>query len=48
MNRDAIMLRNDGGWSSIAMVERYAKLMPVGLEKDVRRFLGLQHEGLAT
>jgi integrase len=40
ISRDAIMLRNDGGWSSITMVERYAKLMPVGLEDEVRRFLG--------
>ena len=30
-----------GGWSSVAMVEKYAHLAPKGQEQAIREFLGL-------
>ena len=42
IHKDAMRLRQDGGWSSIQQVERYAKLIPPSLEDAVRHFWGLQ------
>lgn len=39
--KDVLRLKVDGGWSSVALVERYAHLMPQGHEEDIRTFLGL-------
>jgi integrase len=40
LHRDPLRLKQDGGWASVALVERYAHLLPAGLEDDVKRFLG--------
>ncbi len=42
LHRDLIKLRDEGGWSSVALVERYAHLMPAGHEAAIRQFFGHQ------
>ena len=37
-HRDLLKLREEGGWSTIALVERYAHLLPVGHEEAIRTF----------
>lgn len=37
-HRDLLRLRQDGGWSSVALVERYAHLLPEGQEAAIARF----------
>jgi integrase len=39
LNRDLLQLKQDGGWSSVVLVERYAHLLPAGHEDEIRRFL---------
>jgi integrase len=39
MHRDPIRLRDDGGWSTLAMVERYAHLMPAAYADEARAWL---------
>jgi integrase len=39
-HRDLLRLKAEGGWSSTALVERYAHLMPAGLAGEIERFLG--------
>jgi integrase len=41
LNRDLLALKAEGGWSSVALVERYAHLLPVGHQPAIQRFLGL-------
>lgn len=41
LHRDLLALRDAGGWSSVALVERYAHLMPAGCEDAIRRAWGL-------
>jgi integrase len=41
LNRDPLQLMRDGGWSGLALVERYAHLLPAGHEDGVRRVWGL-------
>lgn len=41
LHRDPLLLQRDGGWSSMALVERYAKIMPAGHEDAIRRVWGL-------
>ena len=41
LHKDLIRLQQDGGWSSITLVTRYAHLMPAGQEDAIRRFLGV-------
>lgn len=43
LHRDLLMLKQEGGWSSVALVERYAHLMNEGHQDAIRRFLGLPH-----
>jgi integrase len=38
LNRDLLLLKVEGGWSSVALVERYAHLMPQGHEQAIRQF----------
>jgi integrase len=38
LHRDLLALKIEGGWSSVALVERYAHLMPTGLEAEIRAF----------
>lgn len=39
LHKDLLKLKVEGGWSSVALVERYAHLMPAGHEMEIRRFL---------
>lgn len=41
VNRDLLALKVEGAWSTIALVERYAHLMPQGHEKAIRAFWGM-------
>lgn len=43
VNKDLLLLKREGGWSSVGLVERYAHLMPVGYEDDIRRVWGAGH-----
>lgn len=38
VHRDLLALKVEGGWSSVALVERYAHLMPAGHEAEIRAF----------
>lgn len=38
VHRDPLLLKAEGGWSSVALVERYAHLMPAGHEDEIRRW----------
>ena len=40
--RDLLRLKIEGGWSSVALVERYAHLLPAGQEEAIRRAFGHQ------
>ena len=40
LNRDLLALKIEGGWSSVALVERYAHLLPAVQEPAIRQFLG--------
>jgi integrase len=40
LHKDLIRLKHDGGWSSVALVERYAHLLPAGHEDAISAFLG--------
>lgn len=44
LHRDLLRLKEEGGWSSVTLVERYAHLMHAGQESAIRTFLG----GMAT
>jgi integrase len=39
LHRDLLRLKLEGGWSSVALVERYAHLLPAGQEAAIQRFL---------
>lgn len=41
VNRDPYRLRDDGGWHSAVMVERYAKLAPPSMRDEILAFWGL-------
>lgn len=38
LHKDLLRLKADGGWRSLAMVERYAKLAPDGMRSEVAQF----------
>jgi len=38
LHRDLLLLKAEGGWSSVTLVERYAHLMPQGEEATIRDF----------
>lgn len=40
LHKDLLALKEAGGWSSVALVERYAHLMPAGQESAIRHLLG--------
>jgi integrase len=40
-HRDLMRLRDDGGWSTISQVERYAKLAPARIAGQVATFMGI-------
>lgn len=41
LHHDPFRLREEGGWSSVSLVERYAKLVPAGLLPEVLAVWGL-------
>lgn len=41
VHRDLLLLRTEGGWSSVTLVERYAHLLPAGHDAAIRAFWGL-------
>lgn len=43
LTKDLLLLRHEGAWASTKMVERYAHLMPSGLEKQVYLVWGNTH-----
>jgi integrase len=44
IHKDPMLLKVEGGWSSVALVERYAHLMPAGHEDSIRRWLGITQQ----
>jgi integrase len=38
VHRDLLLLKVEGGWSSVTLVERYAHLMPQGQDMAIRNF----------
>jgi integrase len=48
LDRDLLALKREGGWASVAQVERYAHLLPQGHEREIRRFWGLPGDAGAT
>jgi integrase len=38
LHRDLLLLKIEGGWSSVTLCERYAHLLPVGQEAAIRAF----------
>lgn len=40
INRDLLKLKDEGGWRSVALVERYAHLMPRGHDAEILAFWG--------
>jgi integrase len=47
LHRDLLLLKVEGGWSSVTLVERYAHLMPAGQETAIRNFWHLHDTGIA-
>ena len=45
LRRDLLALKVEGGWSSVALVERYAHLLPAGHEEAIHHFLGWHRAG---
>jgi len=41
--KDPLLLMIEGGWKSIARVERYAHLMPSAMGRDIRTIWGGSH-----
>jgi integrase len=39
LNRDLLLLKAEGGWETLSMVERYAHLIPAGQAEAIRHFL---------
>lgn len=44
VHRDPFRLREEGGWSSVSLVERYAKLVPEGMVPEILAAWGLPAE----
>jgi integrase len=45
---DLLLLRDEGGWASLAMVERYSHLMPVDLVPEIADVWGPSHPRIGT
>jgi integrase len=45
LHRDLLALKIEGGWSSVALVERYAHLLPAGQEPAIQEFFGWHQAG---
>jgi len=44
LHKDLLRLKQDGGWSSVELVERYSHLLPAGHEDEIRQFLGCDRD----
>ena len=42
-SKDPLLLKHEGGWASLAMVERYAHLMPADLVPEIAQIWGPTH-----
>jgi integrase len=40
-HRDLLLLKNEGGWASTALVERYAHIMPSGFDDEINSVWGI-------
>jgi len=40
VHKDLLLLKVEGDWSSVTLVERYAHLMPAGYADAIQQFLG--------
>ncbi len=47
-HRDLVRLRDEGGWATVSMVERYAHLVPQGMLSAIGEFWGLSFDKSAT
>jgi integrase len=43
LTKDPLLLKAEGGWATLAMVERYAHLMPSALAGEIRSVWGASH-----
>ncbi|MDK9720977.1 MAG: site-specific integrase [Rhodospirillales bacterium] len=43
LTRDLLLLKDEGGWSTLSMVERYAHLTPSSMINDIRLIWGDRH-----
>lgn len=41
VHRDLLALKAEGGWSTVLLVERYAHIVPIGHENEIRRVWGV-------
>lgn len=48
ISKDPILLRDEGGWSSVKLVERYAHLMPSALTGEIAKVWGAHHPKLGA
>lgn len=48
LTKDPFKLRNEGGWSTVAMVERYAHLMPDEMIVDIALIWGASHPSIGA
>ena len=48
VTKDPLLLRDEGGWSTLSMVERYAHLMPTELDGDVHLVWGATHPRIGS
>jgi len=43
LSKDMLLLKDEGGWRTLSMVERYAHLMPSSMGPQIKRVWGGQH-----
>jgi integrase len=48
LTKDPLLLKAEGGWKSLKMVERYAHLMPSALVPEIARVWGNSHPRIGT
>src|SRR5487761_306694 len=46
LSKDMLLLKDEGGWRTLSMVERYAHLMPSSMGPQIKRVWGGQHPRL--
>ena len=48
IHKDLLKLKQDGGWSSVELVERYAHLLPAGHEAEIQAFWTGGHDAVTA